>query len=161
MVTLLYSHMHIYADSCRINIKTQQWRKRGDFLKKIYLSLNFNVCVWEGAGDRTELQYIDPHFYGRQRCVFLVLQVCSTGGPEAHSSRCGLSLPHLVTNGSPNSIESPEGLFGRVWLSLPHLVSNSSGPQLTDSTQLYNSSISHPIAHAIFGMACLIVIKRK
>ena len=29
--------------------------------------------MWEGVGDRTELQYIDPHSYGHQRCVFLVL----------------------------------------------------------------------------------------
>ena len=39
--------------------------------------------MWEGVGDRTELQYIGPHSYGRQRCVFLVLQGCSTGGPGA------------------------------------------------------------------------------
>ena len=28
-------------------------------------------------------------------------------------------------------------------------------------TELYNSSIAHSITHSIFGMACLIVIKRK
>ena len=46
----------------------------------MYLSLNrkgskrlFKVYVWEGAGDRTELKYFDPHSYGRQHCVFLVL----------------------------------------------------------------------------------------
>ena len=57
-------------------------------------------CVWEGVRDRTELQYIDPHTYGHQRCIFLVLQGCSTGGPGAHSAGCGLSLPHLVSNSS-------------------------------------------------------------
>ena len=88
--------------------------------------------MWEGVGDRTELQYIDPHSYGHQRCVFLVLQSCSTGGPEAHSAGCGLSLPHLVTNGSPNSIGGPECLFCWVWLSLPHLVSNSSVSNSSD-----------------------------
>ena len=31
------------------------------------------VLLWEGVGDRTELQHIDPHSYGHQRCVFLVL----------------------------------------------------------------------------------------
>ena len=35
----------------------------------------FKVCVWEGARDRTELKYFDPHSYGRQRCVILVLLV--------------------------------------------------------------------------------------
>ena len=50
-------------------IKTQE-----DFFREL-CTFHFicNVCVWEGAGDRTELQYIDPHSYGRQRCVFLVL----------------------------------------------------------------------------------------
>ena len=33
-----------------------------------------------------KLQYFDPHSYGRQRCVFLVLQGCSTRGPGAHSA---------------------------------------------------------------------------
>ena len=36
-------------------------------------------CVWEGVGNRTELQHIDPHSYGHQR-FFPVLLGCSTGG---------------------------------------------------------------------------------
>ena len=56
------------------------------------------MCVREGVRDRTELQHIDPHSYGHQRWVCLVLQSCSTGGPGAHSAGCGLSLPHLVSN---------------------------------------------------------------
>ena len=92
-----------------------------------------NVCVWEGVGDRTELQYIDSHSYGRQRCVFLVLQGCSTGGPGARlSAGWWLSLLHLITNWSPNSIRGPKGPFGRVWFSLPHLFTYVSDPQLTD-----------------------------
>ena len=50
----------------------------------------------------------------------------------------------------PNSIGGPEGPFGRVWLSLPHLISNSSDLQLIwfpVLTKLYNSSITHSIAH--------------
>ena len=47
------------------------------------------------------LQYIDPHSYGRQRCVFLILQGCSTGGPGAQlSAGWWLSLLHLVSNPS-------------------------------------------------------------
>ena len=73
-------------------------------LRKIYLSLYLKgLYLWEGVWDRTELQYIDPHSYGHQRCVFLVLQSCSTGGPAAHSAGCWLSLPHLVSKNSPNS----------------------------------------------------------
>ena len=32
--------------------------------------------------------------------VSFLFSWCSTGGPGAHSAGCGLSLPHLVTNGS-------------------------------------------------------------
>ena len=39
-----------------------------------------------------------PHCYGRQRCVFLVLPGCSTGGPGAHSAAWWLSLLHLISN---------------------------------------------------------------
>ena len=63
--------------------------------------------VWEGDGDRTELQYFDPHSYGRQRCVFLV-SWCSTRGPGTQiSAECWLSLPHLITNGSPKLLGAP------------------------------------------------------
>ena len=48
------------------------------FFRKIYLSLYLNVfervtkgfTVWEGVGDRTELQHIDPHSYGHNRVSF-------------------------------------------------------------------------------------------
>ena len=65
------------------------------------------VCVWEGVGDwtKTAIYWPPPHSYGRQRCVFLVLQGCSAGGPGAQ-----LSVGW--------------------WLSLLHLIGNFSGPQL-------------------------------
>ena len=70
---LLYCHLQYHNDTI---VKTQE-----DFFINICTSHFIvrvrkgllNVCVWEGAGDRTELQYSDPHSYGRQRCVFLVL----------------------------------------------------------------------------------------
>ena len=53
-------------------------------------------------------QHIDPHSYGRQRCVFLVLQGCSTGGPGAKLSvGWWLSLLHLITNWSPKQLGAP------------------------------------------------------
>ena len=55
---------------------------------------------------------------------------------------------------------APTAPSARRWLPLPPLVSDFSGPQLSDflsSPSYYNSSI----AYSIFGMACLIVIKRK
>ncbi len=58
------------------------------------------VCERELETEQ-RLQYIDPHSYGHQRCVFLVLQGCSTGGPGAQlSAECWLSLPHLYSNAS-------------------------------------------------------------
>ena len=71
------------------------------------------VLLWEGVEDWTELQYIDPHSYGRQCCVFLVLQGCSTGCPGAHlSAGWWLSLLHLITNFSgPQLIRGPRGLL--------------------------------------------------
>ena len=78
--------------------------------------------MWEGAEDRTELQHSDPHSYGHQRCVFLFLQGCSTGGPGAQlSAECWLSLPHLSQTG-----------LQTLW----HPV----------FTELYNSSIAHSIS---------------
>ena len=68
-----------------------------DLFKKIYLSLYLKgLCVWEGVGDRTELQHIYPNSYGHQRCVFLILLMVNRrpGG----SAFCWLSLPHLVSN---------------------------------------------------------------
>ena len=93
--------------------------------------------------------YWPPHSYGHQRCVFLVLQGCSTGGPGAQlSAGCWLSLPHLVSKLS----DLQTGLVSKTnWLPV--------------FTELYNSSIAHSISphnwpsecvtSAIFGMACL------
>ena len=49
------------------------------FLEKYTSHFIWNGCVWEGVGDWTELQHIDPHSYGHQR-FFPVLQGCSTRG---------------------------------------------------------------------------------
>ena len=113
---VLYSHMQYHNDTI---IKTQK-----DFFIK-YILLNLFARVRKGCVEfycereletEQKLQYFDPHSYGRQRCVFLVLQGCSTGGPEAHSVGWWLSYCIL----SATSL----GPFGLAWLSLPHLISN-------------------------------------
>ena len=53
------------------------WRH---FFRKIYLSLYWKGCVWEGVGDRTELQHIDPQLFWLSQPFFSVLLGCSTGG---------------------------------------------------------------------------------
>ena len=98
-----YIHIHIHAEY----ILTQWIKTSKDFFRKICAShfivrvrkRLLRVLLWEGVGDRTELQYIDPHSYGHQRWVFLVLQGCSTGGPEAHSAGCGFLYRILSPTG--------------------------------------------------------------
>ena len=110
---ILFNINHLLAHRsgyCCILITTQRrWKTSKGFFIKIYTShFICNVCIWQDVGDRTELQYIDPHSYGRQRCVFLVLQGCSTGGPEAHSAGWWLSLLHLISKFSgPQLITAP------------------------------------------------------
>ena len=81
----------------------------------------FKVLWWKGVGDRTELQYIDPHSYGRQRYVFLVLQGCSTRGLGAHSAGF---LYHILsaTSLDPNSIRAPRA--PSAWCGFPHHISS-------------------------------------
>ena len=70
---LLYCHMPHHNDTI-INRrrKTSLQIYTFQFIVRVRKGL-FKVCVWEGAGDWTELKYFDPHSYGRQSCVFLVL----------------------------------------------------------------------------------------
>ena len=117
-----------YANSCRIIHNDTRIKGRvKTSLTKIYLSLYCNVCMWEGAGDQTELQYFDPHSYGRQRCVSRAAQ------PEAQGLRFLLSagfLYHILsaTLLDPNSSGGPESPFGLVWLSLPAISSLTPTP---------------------------------
>ena len=118
------------------------WRNDKDARRKtsltIYVPLTLFVRVRKGysrfACEREldteqELQYFDPQSYGRQRCVFLFLQGCSTGDTEAPSAGWWLSLLHLMSNLSP-AHQGTNGPFGLAWLSLPHLVYNSVRLQL-------------------------------
>ena len=109
-------------------------------LENIYLSIYLQgskgmcgVLLWVGVGDRTELQYIDPHSYDHQRCVFLVLLMLNQrpGG----SAFCWV-LAFSTTSSHQRVSETtggPEGPFGREWLSLPHLISNSLDPNCLTS----------------------------
>ena len=104
---------------------TTQWRRATQSFRKIYTSHFIErvrkgllkVLLREGVGDWTELQYIDPHSNGHQRCIFLVLQGCSYRilSPTGPQNQSGVSR-------APSA---------RWWFSLPHLVSNLSDLQLT------------------------------
>ena len=119
------------------------------FIARVWNGLR-KVCVWEGAGDRTELKYFDPHSYGHQRCVFLVLLMLNRRpwGPLCWVlAFFTASYQQLLW--SPNSIGVPEGPLGRVWLSLPHLVynsvSNCTGSATGTRTQLSYIIVQRPL----------------
>ena len=88
-----------------------------------------------------------PHSYGSQRCVFLVLQSCSTGGPEAHSAGWWLSLLHLISIFSGSQLIRAQA--PSAWCGFPYHISSitpsptviGTGTPLTSVlTELYNSS---------------------
>ena len=127
-VVYSYAYTSIHAEY----ILTQWIKTNEDFFKKYTSHFIWKGLCVRGSWRPNRTATYWPHSYGHQCCVFLVLQGCSTGGPGAHSAACGLSLPHLVTNGSPNSLGVPRAPSAGWWLSLSHLVSNSSNLQLTD-----------------------------
>ena len=79
------------------------------------------VLLWEGVGDQTELQHIDPHSYGHNSVSFLLSWAAQPGawGPSL-SGTCS-SFQHLISNYSIGCLRSPSA---RCWLSLQHLISN-------------------------------------
>ena len=81
--------------------------------------------MWEGVGDRTELQYFCSHSYVRQRCVFLVFQMLNRRprGPLCRVMAFFTAF-YQQTLWTPTQSGAPSP-FGLVWLSLPHLVYNS------------------------------------
>ena len=124
---MLYSHiinMHIYIYThIHAEYILTQWIKTSDtVLRKIYPSFYWKVCVWEGAGDRTELQHIDPHSYVHQ-CFFPVLLMLLNWRPGGPLRWVLFFRPHLVINGS--GLQTP-------WLPV--------------FPELYNSSIAHSIS---------------
>ena len=144
---LLYCHLQHHNDTI---ITTQE-----DFFINICTS-HFIVRVRKGyskfAGEREleteqKLQYSDPHSYGCQRCVFLVLLMLNRRpwGPLCWVlAFFTASYQQLLW--SPNSIGVPSGPLGRVWLFLPHLVYNSVSNCNCHCnsvlTELYNSPTS-------------------
>ena len=147
-IVVIYSYAYTSTYTCIMNHDTIIKQTSEDFFNKICTSHFIvrvrkgllKVCVWEGVGDRTELHYFDPHSYGRQRCVFLVLQSCSTGGPGAHSAGF---LYHILsaTSLDPNSSGAPRA--PSAWCGFPYhtrLLLLQLQLQLIRDPELYNSS---------------------
>ena len=90
------------------------------------------------------MQYIDPHSYGRWRCVFLVLLMLN---PRPRDPLCWMmaffTASHQQLPWTPTQSGAPTP-FGLAWLCLPHIVyhSISNSNCLTSVlTELYKSSM--------------------
>ena len=110
-----YTYIHqIHTDAMNNRCNDKDARRKTSLTKYLPLTLlqGFEKVVWGftvGGSWRPNITEIFwPQSYGRQRCVFLVLQGCSTGGP----------LPTLLGDG-----------FLYFILSASSLDPNSSGPQ--------------------------------
>ena len=85
---IIHIHRHMHAKTYWTHI-----------LEKYTSHFIWKGSVWEGVGDRTELQHTEPHSYSHQR-FFPVLPGCSTGGRRPSLSGCWFTLPHLISNSS-------------------------------------------------------------
>ena len=124
---MLYAHLQHHNDTI---INRRNDKDAGRLLyKNMYLSLYckgskrlFKVCVWEGVGDRTELKYFDPHSYGRQRCVFLVLLMLNR---RPRGPLCWVmafftaSYQHLLWTSTHQGPKAPS-----VWCGFPYHISS-------------------------------------
>ena len=103
--------MQMYA--CRIITTTQQ-RRATQFSEKYTSHFIWKDCVWEGVGERTELQHIDPHSIGHNCVSFLFSWAAQPGGWGPSLSGCWFPPPHLISNSSdpqlPDFLSSP-GLY--------------------------------------------------
>ena len=116
------------------------------FLEKYTSHCIWRGCLWEGVGDRTELQHIDPPaLLAITAFLSRSLGLLNRGPGVPATLGAGflyriLSLIRLIPNYSVGGLRAP---YAGCWLSLPHLVTNWSGLQtnwLPVFTELYNSS---------------------
>ena len=81
-VSLIFGFLvtYSYADACS-NIFNTIKTSGHSSLEKIYLSLYWKGCVWEGVGDRIKTAtYWPPQLFWPSQPFFPVLLGCSTGG---------------------------------------------------------------------------------
>ena len=91
----------------------------------------WNGCVWEGVGDRTELQHIDPLSIGQNRLSFPFSWATQPGawGPSLPGT-C-FSIQHLLSNSSDLQLTD--------FLSLPGLYNNLTSTLLPASVTISHS----------------------
>ena len=108
---MLYRHIiHMHAGTYRRHNKDERYSS----LEKYTSHFIEKGCVWEGVGDRTELQHIDPHSSGHNHVPFPFSWAAQPGawGPSPPGT-CS-SIQHLISNWSdpqlPDFLSSP-GLY--------------------------------------------------
>ena len=109
---------YTYTYACRT-----QWHYKDEqqSLEKYTSHFIWKGWVWEGVGDRTELQYIDPHSYGHNSVSFPFSWAAPLGPWGPSLSGCWFSLPHLISNSSDSQlIEFPVHCV--IWLFNAHLL---------------------------------------
>ena len=109
-----YPQCCILTCRCMQNHNDDTIRRTTQFFRKIYLSLYLKGCVWEGVGDRTELQHIDPHSIGHNSVSF----------PFSWAAQLGAWGPTLLGAGFLYCIFSPTGLVSKLtdFLSSPSYI---------------------------------------
>ena len=138
--------MHI----CMQNTTTQLWRAT-QFLEKYTSHFIWKGCVWEGVGDRIELQHIDPHSIGHNCVSFLF----------SWAAQLGAWGPTLLDAGFLYRILSPTGrvskltdfLFSPSYIIVPRpllLVGITIALIQPIHGQGYNSDIPRPDAPVIY-----------
>ena len=101
-------------------------------LKNISLTLFVTFVCERELETEQRLQYIDPTLMAIS-IVSFSFSWCLTRSPRAQlSGECWLSLPHLVTNGSPRLLGAPRAPSAGSGFPYQQFISNFSGPQLSD-----------------------------
>ena len=100
-----------------------------------------------------------PQSYGRQRCVFLILQGCSTRALESTLLGAGFpSFPITYRLSPPPTLLNCPLLFNSSALYYLQTPTRWYGHASTISSDIWWSGC---VTSAIFWMACVIIIKRK
>ena len=114
----LYKHKYMHAEHKDNTIKTSEYTYH--FIWK--------GCVWEGVGDRTELQHIDPHSIGHNRISF----------PFSLAAKLGAWGPTLLDAGFLYHILSSTRLIPQlIWSPTATAQSGAWGPPLLGAGFLY------------------------
>ena len=109
--SMLYSHDH-YTYTYPHRTQRRNKDERHSLLEKYTSHFIWKGCVWEGVGDRTELQHIDTHSIGHNRVSFPFSWTAQPGAWGPSLCGCWFSLQHLFSNWSdlqthliPNSFD--------------------------------------------------------